>query len=89
MAPTGSVINKQYVIIPNLLYNLIAWVLTEDQSARPISNLKVEMSEATDRLILSFAHDIIYDVNRGKVENPETCRSGCTVEQFYWFSRSS
>jgi hypothetical protein len=32
MSPTGSVINKQYVIIPNLLYNLIAWVLTEDQT---------------------------------------------------------
>jgi hypothetical protein len=89
MAPTGSVINKQYVIIPNWLYNLITWVLTEDQSARPISNLKDEMSEATDRRILSFAHDIIYDVTRGKVENPETCRSGCTVEKFYWFSRSS
>jgi hypothetical protein len=83
MAPTGSFINKQYVIIPNLLYNLIAWVLTEDQSARPISNLKVEMSEATDRRIVSFAHDIIYDVARGKVENPETCRSGCTVLKLY------
>jgi len=79
MAPTGSFINEQSVTIPNLLYNLIAWVLTEDQSARPISNLKVEMSEATNRRVVSFAHDIIYDVTRGKVENPETCRSGCTV----------
>ena len=79
MAPTGIFINTQSVIIPNLLYNLIAWVLTEDQSPRPISNLKVEMSEATNRRIVSFAHDIIYDVTRGKVENPETCRSGCTV----------
>jgi hypothetical protein len=79
MAPTGSFLNEQSVTIPNLLYNLIAWVLTEDQSARPISNLKVEMSEATNRRVVSFAHDIIYDVTRGKVENPETCRSGCTV----------
>jgi hypothetical protein len=38
-----------------------------------------EMSEATNRRIVSFAHDIIYDVTRVKVENPETCRSGCTV----------
>ena len=79
MAPTGIFINKHAVIIPNLPYNLIAWVLTDDQSARPISNLKVEMSEATNRRIVSFAQDIIYDVTRGKVENPETCRSGCTV----------
>ena len=79
MAPTGSFLNEQSVTIPNLLYNLIAWVLTEDQSARPISNLKVEMAEATNRRVVSFAHDIIYDVTRGKVENPETCRSGCTV----------
>ena len=79
MAPTGSFINKHSVIIPNLLYDLISLVLTEDQSARPISSLKVEMSEATNRRIASFAHDIIYDVTRGKVENPETCRSVCTV----------
>jgi hypothetical protein len=79
MAATGSFIDKPSVIIPNLLYNLIAWVLTEDQSARPISNLKVNMSEATNMRIVSFAHDIIYDVTRGKVENPDTCRSGCTV----------
>jgi hypothetical protein len=49
MAPTGSFIKEQSVTIPNLFYNLIAWALTEDQSARPISILKVEMSEATDR----------------------------------------
>jgi hypothetical protein len=79
MAQTGNFINKHSVIILNLLHNLIVWVLTEDQSARPISNLKVEMSEATNRRIVSFAHDIIYDVTRGYVENPETCRSGCTV----------
>jgi hypothetical protein len=79
MAHTGSFINEQSVITPNLLYNLISWVLTDDQSARPISNLKVEMSDVTNRRIVSFAHDIIYDVTRGKVENPETCRTGCAV----------
>jgi hypothetical protein len=79
MAHTGSFINEQSVITPNLLYNLISWVLTDDQSARPISSLKVEMSDATNRRIVSFAHDIIYNVTRGKVENPETCRSGCAV----------
>jgi hypothetical protein len=79
MAHTGSFINEQSVITPNLQYNLISWVLTDDQSARPISNLNVEMSDATNRRIVSFAHDIIYDVTRGKVENPETCRSGCAV----------
>jgi hypothetical protein len=68
MAPTGSFIDEQSVTIPNLLYNLITWVLTEDQSDRPISNLKVEMSEATNMRVVSFAHDIIYDVTRGKVK---------------------
>jgi hypothetical protein len=68
MAPTGSFIDEQSVTIPNLLYNLITWVLTEDKSDRPISNLKVEMSEATNVRVLSFAQDIIYDVTRGKVK---------------------
>ena len=57
--------------IPNLLYNLIAWVLTEDQSDRLISNLSVEMSEATDRRVVSFVLDIIYDVTRFKVKTPK------------------
>jgi hypothetical protein len=68
MAPTGRFIDEQSVTIPNLLYNLITWVLTEDQSDRPISNLKVEMSEATNMRVVSFAQDIIYDVTRGKVK---------------------
>ena len=69
--PIGSFINEQSVTIPNLLYNLIAWVLTEDQSDRPISNLSVEMSEATDRRVVSFVLDIIYDVTRCKVKTPK------------------
>jgi len=69
MGPTGSFINEQSVTISNLLYSLIAWVLTEDQSARHISNIKVEMSEVTNMRVVSFAHDIIY----------ETCRFRCTV----------
>ena len=69
--PIGSFINDQSVTIPNLLYNLIAWVLTEDQSDRPISNLSVEMSEATDRRVVSFVLDIIYDVTRCKVKTPK------------------
>ena len=57
--------------IPNLLYNLIAWVLTEDQSDRLISNLSVEMSEATDRRVVSFVLDIMYNVTRFKVKTPK------------------
>jgi hypothetical protein len=53
----------------NLLYNLINLVLTEDQSDRPISDLEVEMSEATNMRVVSFAHDLIYDVTR-KVQTP-------------------
>ena len=46
--PTGSYINEQSVTMPNLLYNYINLVLTEDQSDRPISDLEVEMSDATN-----------------------------------------
>ena len=57
--------------MPNLLYNLINLVLTEDQSDRPISDLEVEMSEATNMPVVSFAQDLIYDVTRSKVQTPE------------------
>jgi hypothetical protein len=46
-------------------------VLTEDQSNRPISDLEVEMSEATNMPVVSFAQDLIYDVTRCKVQTPE------------------
>ena len=68
---TGSFINEQSVTMPNLLYNSINLVLTEDQSDRPISDLGVEMSEATNMRVVSFAQDLIYDVTRCKVQTPE------------------
>ena len=40
------------------------------------------MSEATNRRVVSFAHDIIYDVTRGKVENPETCSLAVLFKSF-------
>ena len=52
--PTGSFINEQSVTIPNLLYNLIKLILTEDQSDRPISDLEVEMSGTTNMRVVSF-----------------------------------
>ena len=70
-SPTSSFINEQSVTMPNLLYNLINLVLTEDQSDRPISDLEVEMSEATNMRVVSFAQDLIYDVTRCKVQTPE------------------
>jgi hypothetical protein len=69
--PTVSFINEHSVTMPYLLYNLINLVLTEDQSDRPISDLEVEMSEATNMRVFSFAQDLIYDVTRCKVQIPE------------------
>ena len=57
--------------MPNFLYNLINLVLTEDQSDRPISDLEVDMSGATNMHVVSFAQDLIYDVTRCKVQTPE------------------
>ena len=69
--PTGSFINEQYVTMPNLLYNLINLVLTDNQSNRPISDLEVEMSEANNMRVVSFVQDLIYDVTHCKVQTPE------------------
>jgi hypothetical protein len=70
--------------IPNLLYNWMAWVLTEDQSDRPISNLSVEMSEATDRRVVSFVLDIIYDVTRCKVKTPKRVGLAVLLKILTW-----
>jgi hypothetical protein len=68
---TGSYIDEQSVTMLNLLYNLINLVLTEDQSDRPISDLEVKMSEATNMRVVSCAQDFIYDVTRCKLQTPE------------------
>ena len=62
MAPTGSFIDEQSVTIPILLYSLITWVLTEDQSDRHISNLKVEMSEACSHYS-NIRHTLFQNLN--------------------------
>ena len=69
--PTGSFINEQSVTMPNMLHNLINLVLTEDQSDGPISDLEVEMSEATNMHVVSFAQNLIYNVTHCKVQTPE------------------
>jgi hypothetical protein len=45
--------------------------MSEDQSDRPISDLEVEMSEATNMHVVSIAQDLIYDVTCCKVQTPE------------------
>ena len=86
--PTDSFINEQSVTMPNLSYYLINLVPTEDQSDRPISDLEVEMSEAANMRVVSFAQDLIYDVTYCKVLKPE--RVGMDVLlKHYWFSRTS
>ena len=87
--PIGSFINEQSVTMPNLLYNLINLVLTEDQSDRPISDLEDEMSEATNMRVVSFAQDLIYDVTRCKVQTPERVGLAVLLKKSYWFSRTS
>jgi len=51
------------------------WLRTNQ--SQPISNLSIEMSEATNRRVISFAQDIIYDVTRCKIKTPK--RVGLTV----------
>ena len=87
--PTGSFINEQSVTMPNLLYNLINLVLTENQSDRPISDLDVKISVATNMRVVSFAQDLIYDVTRCKVQTPERVGLAVLLKKSYWFSRTS
>ncbi|CAG2186230.1 unnamed protein product [Mytilus edulis] len=70
--PTGESISEDNIVIPDLLYNFLALVLTDDSTHASISPSKLDISsEVLHRRIMSLAQDLIYSVSKGYTKTPK------------------
>ena len=59
------------VDIPDLAYNLLAWVLYGDSGDEAVSDEKLSLSDTNNRYVMSIAQDMLYVVSNGRVKTPK------------------
>ena len=67
--PSSEDVECENVIVPDLLYNMVAWILSSQSkySAERVSNLPPEVH----CLVLSLSQDLIHSVSRGRIKTPK------------------
>ena len=80
--PCATDLNQVDVALPPVVYNLLAWILTEDKDTQPIENTKrVTINDpAVHRLILSIGQDLIYNISKGRQKTPKHVALPMTVK---------
>ena len=66
--PYSNDINKENIIVPTVVYNLLAWILCEGGEA---GEEKVNVNEHCKRFVLSLAQDLLYNVSNGRMKTPK------------------
>ena len=66
--PYSTTINEENICVPNVVYNLLAWILSEDSEGE---DKKVNVDKNCQRLVLSFAQDLLYNVSKGRMKTPK------------------
>ena len=57
--------------IPDLVYNLLAWVLYGDSGDEAVSDKKLSLSDTNNRHVMSIAQDVLHVVSNGRVKTPK------------------
>ena len=73
--PPSAIALKQVNFVPStVVYNLLAFILTEDKENQPIEKSKrVTVNDSTaHRLILSLGQDLLYNISKGRTKNAKT-----------------
>ena len=67
--PSSEDLDSESTIVPNLLYNMMAWILSSqsEYSVERVSNL----SPNVHRIVLSFCQDLIHAVSRARIKTPK------------------
>ena len=66
--PYSTTINEENISVPTVVYNLLAWILSEDGERE---DEKVNVDENCQRLVLSLAQDLLYNVSKGRMKTPK------------------
>ena len=59
------------VDIPDLVYNLLAWVLYGDSGDEAVSDEKLSLSDTNNRHVMSIAQDMLHVVSNGRMKTPK------------------
>ena len=72
--PYFNNIKEENILVPNVVYNLLAWIPSDcsDQDEEPKE--KVDADEHCRRLVLSIAQDLLYNVSNGRQKTPHPRR---------------
>lgn len=66
--PYSTTINEENTSVPTVVYYLLAWILSEDGEGE---DEKVNVDENCQRLVLSLAQDLLYNVLKGRMKTPK------------------
>ena len=63
--------NDKNTNIPDIVYNLLGWIITEDDSVEPISNSRLSLSANVRRKVQSLGQDLIFSSFNGRIKTPK------------------
>jgi len=81
--PCATDIKEENVLLPNAVYNLLAWILTDDSELGPEEEKdeKVDVKEhSTQRLVLSLGQDLLYNATKGRKKTAKHVALPLTVK---------
>lgn len=68
--PFSSNIEEENMV-PTVVYNLLAWILSEGGEGEEQKQEKVSVQGNCQRLVLSLAQDLLYNVSNGRQKTPK------------------
>ena len=75
--PTAEDLNCDTTIVPDLLYNMLAWICSSSEYS---STRVSDVAPNIHRVILSLAQDLVYSVSRGRIKTPKHVTLPMTVK---------
>lgn len=68
--PTAATLNECNIQLPSVVYNLLAWILSDNTDVSPDENVTVT-DPVVRRLILSIGQDLQYNISKGRQKTPK------------------
>lgn len=81
--PYAADLRDENISLPSSVYNLFAWILTDDNDFQPRydSDEKVDLKDPSiKRLVQSFGQDLFYAVSKGRQKTPKHVALPLTVK---------
>lgn len=77
--PTAATLNECNIQLPSVVFNLLAWILSDNTDGSPDENVTVT-DPVVRRLILSIGQDLAYNISKGRHKTPKHVALPMTVK---------